>query len=73
MRFVLGAFLVLFGTYVAIRPHGYALAMARWIERVAPSTHLLSADGDPTTYSAFARAGGVFFAFGGVMVLLHGV
>ena len=73
MRFVAGPFLVLLGTYVAIRPHGYALGIARWIERVAPSTRFLSADGNPASYISFARAGGLFFVFGGVMILLHGV
>ena len=72
MRFVIGPLFIAMGAYVAIRPIGYATQLARWIRWVAPSNRLLPADGDPSKYARFARAVGVFFVFGGAMVLLHG-
>jgi hypothetical protein len=72
LRFVLVPILIIVGTSVAVRPSGYVRAMARWMRRVAPSNHVLPASGDPSSYAALARAGGVFFVFGGVMALLNG-
>ncbi len=73
MRFVIGPLLIILGTYVAVRPTGYAGAMARWMKQVVPSSRFLPADGNPTSYVGFARFAGAFFAFGGVMILLHGL